>query len=451
MRQATSVGKVALASLSLFLALLIWGKGLQESFSRPSVVPKLSVRQQEIAWLATPAIPDTLKPFFLGDSSEIKLRDALRETPLDQMEDRERIVLAALETTDENRRLTLKMPFEVEAFVPVQEALLASTGGRNIEPSTFNVLKSIKNDPLLYQVVCLALGGGKEICVDSVISKTMAFKLIFSQGIPAVAILLGSVLLIRQAWLFLGNSNGDWPPLVSMPLSLVDMVLLVAGGFVVLGEVLFPALVAPFTESVTKQIGSPLREALRVFVGYSVMTLPPLLILREQLKGLKHFDLPVGGWLQWHLRPVAPALRQASVGWVMVMPLVLVTSWLMNSLVGDQGGSNPLLELVLRSQEPLSLTLLLLTTVVFAPLFEELVFRGALLPVLAQAYGRVLGVIVSALVFALAHLSVGEFPPLVVLGLGLALLRLSSGRLFPCVLMHSLWNGVTFINLVLLG
>ena len=70
---------------------------------------------------------------------------------------------------------------------------------------------------------------------------------------------------------------------------------------------------------------------------------------------------------------------------------------------------------------------------------------------MAQAYGRGLGVIVSALVFALAHLSVGEFPPLVVLGLGLAFVRLSSGRLFPCVLMHSLWNGVTFINLVLLG
>ena len=101
--------------------------------------------------------------------------------------------------------------------------------------------------------------------------------------------------------------------------------------------------------------------------------------------------------------------------------------------------------------ETFSVILLLVTTVVFAPLFEELVFRGALLPVLAQAYGRGLGVIVSALVFALAHLSVGEFPPLVVLGLGLAFVRLSSGRLFPCVLMHSLWNGVTFINLILLG
>jgi len=33
----------------------------------------------------------------------------------------------------------------------------------------------------------------------------------------------------------------------------------------------------------------------------------------------------------------------------------------------------------------------------------------------------------------------------------LALLRLSTGRLFPCVVMHSLWNGVTFLNLLLLG
>ena len=135
----------------------------------------------------------------------------------------------------------------------------------------------------------------------------------------------------------------------------------------------------------------------------------------------------------------------------MVMPLVLLTSWLMNSLIGDQGGSNPLLELVLKSQETLPLILLLLTTVVFAPLFEELIFRGTLLPVLAQSLGRGWGVIVSALVFALAHLSVGEFPPLVVLGLGLAFVRLSTGRLFPCVLMHSLWNGVTFVNLLLLA
>ena len=71
----------------------------------------------------------------------------------------------------------------------------------------------------------------------------------------------------------------------------------------------------------------------------------------------------------------------------MVMPPVLLTGWLITRFVGDQGGSNPLLELVLRSRSPLALTFLVATTVVVAPLFEELIFRGALLPVLAKELG----------------------------------------------------------------
>jgi hypothetical protein len=35
--------------------------------------------------------------------------------------------------------------------------------------------------------------------------------------------------------------------------------------------------------------------------------------------------------------------------------------------------------------------------------------------------------------------------------LGLGWLRWSSGRLGCCVLMHALWNGLTFSNLVILG
>jgi membrane protease YdiL (CAAX protease family) len=50
-----------------------------------------------------------------------------------------------------------------------------------------------------------------------------------------------------------------------------------------------------------------------------------------------------------------------------------------------------------------------------------------------------------------AHLSLAELPALAVLGLGLGWLRLRSGRLGSCVLMHGLWNGLTFVNLVLLA
>ena len=133
------------------------------------------------------------------------------------------------------------------------------------------------------------------------------------------------------------------------------------------------------------------------------------------------------------------------------MPLVLLIGWIMTQVVGDQGGSNPLLDLVLSSNELIPLALLLITTVILAPVFEELIFRGILLPVLAEKMGKIGGVIISALIFALAHLSVGELPPLFVLGIGLGVMRLSSGRLFPCALMHSLWNGVTFASLLLVA
>ena len=80
-----------------------------------------------------------------------------------------------------------------------------------------------------------------------------------------------------------------------------------------------------------------------------------------------------------------------------------------------------------------------------------LFYKKKYLPVLVQEQGRMIGLLVSGLIFALAHLSVGETPPLFVLGVGLGLLRLSTGRLLPCLMMHSLWNGITFANLLILS
>ena len=137
-------------------------------------------------------------------------------------------------------------------------------------------------------------------------------------------------------------------------------------------------------------------------------------------------------------------------GWLRITPVVMLTGWLLVQLVGDPGGSNPLLELVLGSRDPLALILLAFTAVVLAPLFEETIFRGALLPVLGRRFGPLPGVLLSGLLFGMAHISIGELAPLTVLGVGLGLLRVSSGRLLPCVLMHGTWNAVTFLNLLLL-
>ena len=298
---------------------------------------------------------------------------------------------------------------------------------------------------------CEALGGAGESCIDPAAAERAARRLLFSELLPLLALLLGGLLLLRHLWQLLRRRLPSWPTLLAPPLGVLDMVLLVAGGFVVLGEVLMPLLVIPISSAFTRGLSAPLTQGINVFLGYVALAGPPLLILRQQLGQLDRAQRPPQGWLQWRLQPLGSAVLQGARGWLMVLPPVVLSGWLITRLIGDQGGSNPLLEIVLNSQDTLALLLLSLTAVVLAPLFEETIFRGVLLPVLGQFLGRSGGVVVSALVFAVAHLSIGELAPLLVLGLGLGLLRLSTGRLLPCVVMHALWNGVTFLNLVLLG
>ena len=448
MRQAKTGWKWALALFSLLLTVLIWQQGLQESFERPSVAPKISLIQTEMAVSASSSIPESLRDVFLGSEPQEKLYQSLKKIPLEQLEDRQRILLAVLEESVDEQKLILKKEFKDKNYEKIRNFMLDSQ--KDKELNKFSEFNEIKLDPLLYQVSCSNLGFLNENCINKKYNLITAIRLLTSQLLPFLASLIGSILLIRYAFIFLTRKNTEWPEIISPPLSIIDMILLISGGFVVVGEVVFPALIIPITDLLFNNISSPLKQSLRVLIGYSSMTIAPLLIIRYQLTGLLPSVIE-GGWLQWKIKPIKEGIFKAISGWLMIMPLVLLIGWLMNEIIGDQGGSNPLLELVLGSDEFIPLFLLLITTVVFAPVFEELVFRGILLPVLVSKVGKISGVVLSALIFALAHLSVGELPPLFVLGVGLGIMRLSSGRLFPCALMHSLWNGVTFISLLLVA
>ncbi len=448
MRQAKTGWKWAIALFSLLLTVLIWQQGLQESFERPSVAPKISLMQTEMAVSASSSLPETIQEVFLGSEPQEKLYQALSDIPLGQIEDRERLLLAILEDSENEQRFILKKGFNDKNFETVKGYILDRQKGKELD--RFPDFDEIELDPLLFQISCSSLGFTDEKCINEKYNLYTAIRLLTSQLFPFFASIVGSILLIRYAFIFLRKKNTPWPEMISPPLSVIDMVLLISGGFVIIGEVVFPALIIPITDLLFNNLSSPLNQSLRVFIAYCSMTIAPLFIIRHQLMGLVPSGID-GGWLQWKIRPIKEGLFKSISGWLMIMPLVLLIGWLMNEIIGDQGGSNPLLELVLGSDEFFPLFLLLITTVVLAPVFEELVFRGILLPVLVSKVGKASGVLLSALIFALAHLSVGELPPLFVLGIGLGLMRLSSGRLFPCALMHSLWNGVTFISLLLVA
>ncbi len=435
----------------MVLACSVWFLGLMDSLGRPSVAPALSLEQQELALLADPALAPSLRPLLVGKDPAKSLLETLRETPLDSLSDRQALLFASLENDPVRRNTLLEISFQTPKLQALQQALAGEPIPRDLSSQDQDLLTENSPDPLTRRLVCQALGGAQAKCVDRSAARTAARRLVLTELLPIAALLLGSLLLLRHLWLVLRRRQSAWPELQAPLLGLVDMVLLIAGGFVVLGEVLVPLLVTPFSALVARSIAAPLNQAVAVIVGYAALATPPLLILKSQLRGLDPRLMPAGGWLQWRLNPLWTAFLQGGRAWLMVMPPVVLTGWLMSRFIGDQGGSNPLLQMVLDGRDPLALLLLALTAVVLAPLFEETIFRGVLLPVLGRSFGRGWSVFGSALVFAVAHLSIGELLPLLVLGLGLAQLRLSSGRLLPCVVMHALWNGVTFLNLVLLG
>ena len=139
MRQAKTGWKWAMALFSLLLTVLIWRQGLQESFERPSVAPKISLMQTEMAVSASSSLPETIKDVFLGSEPQEKLYQALKKIPLGQLEDRQRLLVAVLEESEDEQKLFLKKNFKDKNFETVRSYILAVSYTHLTLPTIYSV------------------------------------------------------------------------------------------------------------------------------------------------------------------------------------------------------------------------------------------------------------------------------------------------------------------------
>lgn len=86
--------------------------------------------------------------------------------------------------------------------------------------------------------------------------------------------------------------------------------------------------------------------------------------------------------------------------------------------------------------------------VVTTPLIEEALFRGAIFGTLRRNHGAIVVVICTAMLFALIHVQPQVFLPIGLVGAALAFLRLASGSMWPGVILHMTFNGLTFYLLL---
>ena len=95
-----------------------------------------------------------------------------------------------------------------------------------------------------------------------------------------------------------------------------------------------------------------------------------------------------------------------------------------------------------------SVAVLVLFLAVGAPLVEELFFRGLLFRALLGRTPVPVAVVVSALLFALAHFEAVQFAGLAVFGMVLALLAWRTGRLTPGIGAHAAFNAVAVLSVI---
>jgi len=92
-----------------------------------------------------------------------------------------------------------------------------------------------------------------------------------------------------------------------------------------------------------------------------------------------------------------------------------------------------------------------LLVVVLAPVAEEIVFRGVLLPVISDRWGVFWGVTLSSLIFTAMHLVPYTMPPIMLLAIALSWLFFRTRSLWPAIVAHAAFNGIGLIVAYTLG
>jgi hypothetical protein len=219
-------------------------------------------------------------------------------------------------------------------------------------------------------------------------------------------------------------------------------------GFSLLGQFFIPLTLRAVFQGLNLQPSSfdVRSQAVYILITYLLLMVGGFSVLYFSIKS--YFPLPEGwftfklkdNWFVWGLG-----------GYLVALPLVILVSLINQKFWDGQGGSNPLLPIALESRDSVALGIFFITASIAAPIFEETMFRGFLLPSLTRYLPLGSAIILSGFLFAVAHFNVSEILPLMTLGIVLGFVYTRSRNLLAPMFMHGLWNSGTLLSLYVLG
>ena len=175
-----------------------------------------------------------------------------------------------------------------------------------------------------------------------------------------------------------------------------------------------------------------------------VFTLAVVLLIVAFLR-FRGFDLSsLGGFFKISF------LRVLSTGTILLFfaySLIFVSELITQRLFGSGSSKQNIVELFSGSRTIEQRIMIIVFAVAIAPVVEEFLFRFFLYGVLKRYFGRFLGMIVNALLFAAAHTHLPSFVPLFILGSCFTIAYEWSGSILVSMTMHALFNSLSLTAL----
>ncbi len=186
------------------------------------------------------------------------------------------------------------------------------------------------------------------------------------------------------------------------------------------------------------ELGLPLLIA--ESIGYAIVFLALRLLFAR-------YGKPLFESLAWVEQPFRP-LHLAVLGVALAAAVVVL-----GNLLNMPDADTPFIKLLSDTASRIGIAVF---SVTFAPVIEELLFRGFLQPVLVDSFGVLTGILVTSVLFGALHLMQNAFiwqsgVLIMIVGFVLGVVRHVSGSTRASAITHMSYNALPFLSLILSG
>lgn len=141
------------------------------------------------------------------------------------------------------------------------------------------------------------------------------------------------------------------------------------------------------------------------------------------------------------------------IGYITILPTMGLILFLVSMLaerIGYRPSPHPLFSIFLKEENMGLVLYYVFLGAIFGPVVEEIFFRGFAYSAIKKRTGPRWAILISAAIFALVHMNIFSFLPVMFLGITMAYLYEKTGSLIPSITLHIIHNSIliSFVFLI---